>query len=455
MKENNEELSNMYGISEDLLQSILDSIDMPRKLKQLITPLHPSDIATLVQQSSSTDREKIIHVLKKDFNPEILSHLDEALREEVFESLGTKKIAEAITELESDDAIDVLEDLEDEERSQILDSVSAHERFIFEQSLSFPEESAGRLMKREFVAVPAHWKVSTVQGFLDKNKNQLPQQFHAIFIVDEKYKPIGKISLSSFIQAPKQKKMLDLIEGETQVIPVNMNQEDVAYLFRHYNLITAPVVNEDDRLLGVITVDDIVYVINEEAEKDFMALGGVRERDIYRDAINATRTRFYWLILNLLTAIIASMVISAFDQTIEKMVALAVLMPIVASMGGNAGTQTLTVVIRALATKEISSSNPFRMIWKETLIGTLNGAIFAFLTGSIVWLWFASFKLGLVAAGAMVINMICAGLAGIIIPLGLDRMKIDPAIASSVFVTTITDVIGFCTFLGFAAMFLM
>ena len=358
MKDHSEEVTNIYGVSEELHATILAAIETPRKLRQLVTPLHPSDIATLLQQCSESERLKILKALKKDFNPEILSHLDDALREEIFEVLGTKKIAEAISELESDDAVDVLEDLEEEERNQILDSVSAHERFIFEQSLNFPEDSAGRLMKREFVAVPAHWEAGEVQKFIEKNKDQLPAQFHAIFIVDEKYKPIGKVSLSAYIQAPKKKKMLDLIEAETQLIPVDMNQEDVAYLFRHYNLITAPVVSEDDRLLGVITVDDIVYVIDEEAEKDFMALGGVRERDLYRDAIEATQTRFYWLILNLLTAIIASLVIAAFDQTIEQMVALAVLMPIVASMGGNAGTQTLTVVIRALATKELLLAHP-------------------------------------------------------------------------------------------------
>jgi magnesium transporter len=309
-------------------------------------------------------------------------------------------------------------------------------------------------MQREFVVIPSAWTVGETIDYMRAAKD-LPDDFYDIYIVNPKHHPIGYLPLSRIMRTRRHVRLTEFMETDMKKIPLNMDQEDVAYLFRQYGLVSAPVVDDAGRLLGVITVDDVVHIIDEEAGEDIMKLGGVREQDLYSAVLDTTKARFTWLAVNLLTAILASGVISLFDATIEQIVALAVLMPIVASMGGNAGTQTLTVAVRSLAMKDITEANAGRFIGKELLVGSINGVLFALMAGGVTWLWFDSGPLGLVIASAMVINMVVAGLSGTLIPLGLDKLDIDPAIASSVFLTTITDVIGFFAFLGLAAAFLL
>ncbi|MEE8622288.1 MAG: magnesium transporter, partial [Alphaproteobacteria bacterium] len=329
---------------------------------------------------------------------------------------------------------------------------------LLEEGLSWPEDSAGRLMQSELVAVPSFWTVGETIDFLrqaaERDSEELPEEFYDIFVVDPKHKPVGTIPLSRLLRTKRPVKLSDLMMPDMRLVPVEMDQEAVAFLFRRYDLASAPVVDEAGRLVGVITVDDVLDVIDEEAEEDIMRLGGVVETDLYRAVLDTTKSRFSWLVVNLATAIVASIVIGFFEVTIRQIVALAVLMPIVASMGGNAGTQTLTVAVRALAMKELTASNTLRAVGKEVLVGGFNGVLFAVLMGIVAWLWFASPAIGLVIAAAMVINLLVAGLAGVAIPLGLERTGVDPAVASGVVLTTVTDVVGFLAFLGLAALFL-
>jgi magnesium transporter len=320
--------------------------------------------------------------------------------------------------------------------------------------LSYPEESAGRLMQRETVAVPSAWTVGETIDYMRESED-LPDDFYDLFIVNPKHLPIGAIPLSRVLRSRRPVRLTEIMDTDLHLLPIAMDQEDVAYQFRQYGLVSAPVVDEAGRLVGVITVDDVVHVIDEEAEDDLMKLGGVTETDLYSAALDTAKARFSWLVVNLLTAILASVVIGLFQDSIKKAVALAVLMPIVASMGGNAGTQTLTVAVRSLAMKDLTAANALRFVGKELLVGSFNGLTFAVLTGMVAWLWFDSPGLGLLMATAMIVNLLVASLSGTLIPLGLERLGVDPAIASSVFLTTVTDVVGFFAFLGLAALFLL
>ena len=323
---------------------------------------------------------------------------------------------------------------------------------MLQEGLSSPEDSAARIMQREFTAIPSNWSVGQTIDYLRENKD-LPEEFLEIFIVDSNFKPIGTVPSSKVLRAARESKM-NSIMNETQVlIPVNMDKEEVGHIFENYNLVSAGVVDKDNKLVGMITGDDVFTVLKEEAEEDVLRLAGVGDEEITDSVLQKTKRRFNWLLLNLFTALLATWVISKFGATIEQMVALAFLMPIVASMGGNAGMQTLAVTIRALATKELSSGNFGKIITKEFIIGILNGIIFAIITAVIVQLWFKEVNLSILIAASMVLNMMVAGLFGILVPISLKRFNIDPAIASSVFVTTITDVIGFLSFLGLGAYF--
>ena len=368
-------------------------------------------------------------------------------------------VAAAIGELDTDDAVEVIETLDDEAQQRVLEAVAPEDRIILEDGLTYPEESAGRLMQRELVAVPSYWSVGQTIDFMrdaaESDGEELPDDFYDIMVVDPAHRLLGTVPLSRVLRNKRPVKVEALMDPDKRVVPVTMDQEDVALLFRQYGLVSAPVVDPSGRLVGVITVDDVVDVIDDEAEEDIMHLGGVSEIDIYSAAIETTRSRFSWLAINLLTAILASIVISFFTVTIEKIVALAVLMPIVASMGGNAGTQALTVAVRSLAMKDLPPSNALRVVGKEVLVGSFNGILFAALTGVVAWVWFGSPALGVVIALAMIINMVVAGLAGTTIPLVLERAGIDPAVASGVVLTTITDVVGFSAFLGLAALILL
>lgn len=444
------------GLAPELVDSVVAGIDAGHvaRVRDLVLPLHPADVADLLQHLNPEARHGLVEALRPEINPEVLSELDEAVRDAVVEQLGAAEVAAAVSKLDTDDAVDLIEDLDVEVQQEVLQAVPAAERVMLETGLAYPEDSAGRLMQRELVAVPAYWSVGEVIDFL-RSAEGLPDDFYDLFIVDPKHRPVGKIPLSRVLRTRRPVAMGDIMLSDFITVPVDMDQEEVAFLFRQHDLVSAPVVEREGRLVGVITVDDIVDVIDEEAEEDIMRLGGVSGDDLYRATLATTRSRFTWLLVNLFTAILASIVIFQFEDTIEKIVALAVLMPIVASMGGNAGTQTLTVSVRALATKELTPTNAVRVVGKELLVGSFNGILFAILTGVVAWLWFDDVAIGLVIAAAMIINLVVAGFAGTAIPLALERTGVDPAVASGVFLTTVTDVIGFFAFLGLAAWFLL
>ena len=431
-------------------------------VRTLMAELHPADAADLLERLGADERARVVEILRSDFDSEILSELDETVRDHVVECLGVENVAAFIVGMDSDDALEVVEELDEDEQQQVLDAIPVGDRTLIEEGLSYPEDSAGRLMQREVVTIPTFWNVGETIDFLRKSadrddgegENELPAQFYDLFVVDPSHKPVGTIPLSRILRTRRPVSVTDIMETEMKLLPVTTDQEDVAFVFRQRDLVSAPVVDDGGRLVGAVTIDDVVDVIDEEHEEDIMLLGGVKEDDLYDATLDTTRARFMWLLINLGTAILASIVIGLFDATLEQMVALAVLMPIVASMGGNAGTQSLTVAVRALAMKELTSTNAVRVIGKEALVGVFNGLLFALLIGIVVWLWFGSVGLGVVIGLAMIVNMFVAGLAGTTIPLALDRMGIDPALASSVFLTTLTDVVGFFVFLGLAALLL-
>ena len=441
-----------------LVREVLDALDQndTARIEELVQPLHYADTADLLEQLGPADRRLVVAILKPLLEPDTIAELDEAVREEVLDLLDTEEVASVITELDSDDAVELIADLEPEAQRELLSAVSESERAILEQGLAYPEDSAGRMMQRDVVAVPSYWTVGEVIDYL-RSAEELPDDFYDIIVVDPKYRPIGTIPLSRVLRTVRSVAVGEIMETDRELntVPTSTDQEEVAHLFRQQNLISAPVVDEDGRLSGVITVDDVVDVIDEEHEEDLMHLGGVSEADTFRAVIDTTQKRFTWLLVNLGTAILASLVIGAFAATIEQAVALAVLMPIVASMGGNAGTQTLTVAVRALAMKELTPANALRVIIKEVIVGGINGVLFAIIAAVVAGLWFQDASLAAVMAIAMVINLVVAGLAGTAIPLGLALRGIDPAIASAVFLTTVTDVVGFFAFLGLASWVLL
>ena len=447
------------GVEKTVIKALADNDK--EKVRKLVRAIHSADAADLLEHLSHDDRAQLIEFLGPEFKPEILSELDEAIRDHVVDCLGIENVALAVKGMSSDDAIEVVEELDEDEKQQVLDAIPLMDRTIIEEGLSYPKDSAGRLMQREVATVPFDWKVGETIDFLRRNVDdvsisatKLPDQFYDLFVVDLKFKPIGAITLSRMLRAGRDTEVSDLMDTNMKILSVNLDQEEVAFVFRQRDLVSAPVVDTEGRLVGTITIDDVVDVIHEELEEDFMRLGGVREGDLYDATVATTRARFSWLLINLVTAIFASLVIGLFDATLDQMVALAVLMPIVASMGGNAGTQTLTVAIRALAMKELTSTNTSRIVGKEALIGVFNGLLFAILIGLVTWLWFSNLALGVVIGLAMIVNMFVAGIAGTTIPITLYKFGIDPAIASSVVLTTITDVVGFFVFLGLAAILL-
>ena len=431
----------------------VDTEDRERLLAEL-EPLHAADIADLLEQINAFDRRRLIELYGRDFDGDILSELDESIREEVLYTLHPEVLAEAVRDLESDDVVDLVEDLEEDQQTAILDVLEDSDRVAVQHSLTYPEYSAGRLMQREVVMAPEHWNVGEAIDYL-RNQDDLPDQFYHIILVDPRLKPVGNVTLGKLMASRREVLLTSLVEETFHVIPVTQDEEDVAYAFNQYHLISAPVVDENERLVGVITIDDAMIVLDEEHEEDIMRLAGVGEGSIADRVIDTTKQRFPWLAVNLVTAILASLVIAQFEEAIATVVALAVLMPIVASMGGNAGTQSLTVAVRAIATKDLTRRNVWRVIRREVLVGLINGLIFAVVMGVIGVLWFGGPELGYVIAAAMVINLVVAGLAGTVIPVILDRIGVDPALASGAFVTTVTDVVGFFAFLGLAVVVLL
>ena len=425
-----------------------DTDFLAKSLKELL----PADSADIIENLSPENRSKLIELEGFNIDPEIFVELNESIQTEIFLLLSVESIASLLKKLESDNALKILENLDKSKKETVLNRLPPKDRFLLEEGLSYPEDTAARIMQREFTAIPSNWSVGQTIDYLRENKD-LPEEFLEIFIVDSDFKPIGTVPSSKVLRTARETKM-DLIMREMQVlIPVNMDQEEVGHTFENYNLTSAGVVDKNNKLVGMITSDDILTVVKEEAEEDVLRLAGVGDEEITDSILKKTKRRFNWLLLNLLTALLATWVISKFGATIEQMVALAFLMPIVASMGGNAGMQTLAVTVRAIATKELSSENFTKVVLKEFVIGILNGIIFALITAIIVQLWFKEINLSILIAISMILNMIVAGLFGILVPVSLKKFNIDPAIASSVFVTTITDVIGFLSFLGIGAYF--
>ena len=444
------------GIRSDFLHAVVVALDDEdaAKVRGLTMPLHEADLADLIQLLRPEQRGLLISTLGDDFKPGALPELDELVRDQVIEAMPTEQVAEAIQQLDSDDAVYLIEDLDKEDQSDILAALPSFERAALERSLEYPDDSAGRIMQTDLIAVPPFWSVGQTIDFMSE-ADDLPDRFYEVFVVDPAYHLIGSAALNRLLRAKRTATVETITDRDVHPILAEADQEEVARQFERYNLTSAPVIDADRRLVGVITADDVVEVVQEEASEDILRMGGVAGESVSDSAWQTTRLRFTWLLANLVTAILASAVISLFDATIEQMVALAVLMPIVASMGGNAGTQTMTVAVRALATQDLGAVNALRVIGKETAVGVLNGLLFAVIMGGIVYFWFGSDQLGLVIGVAMIVNLIAAAVAGILIPLGLDALGLDPAIASGVFVTTVTDVVGFFAFLGLAALWLV
>jgi magnesium transporter len=427
--------------------------DDPTDLFELTADLHAADMGDLLEALDADERVKLVTILGDKFDFSALTEVDDSVRSEIIEELPTEDVARGVAGLDSDDAVYILEDIDVPEREEILAQMPAFERLSLKRSLDFPEDSAGRLMQTDFIAIPPYWTVGQTIDYL-RAEGDLPDEFYQIYVVDAAYNLQGIIPLDKFLRAKRDVRIGDLMQTNVIEVLATEDQEEAARDFERYDLVEVAVVDENRRLVGVLTIDDIVDVIHEEATEDMQLLAGVGDEEISDTVAKTVRGRATWLVVNLLTALLASFVIGLFDATIEEMVALAALMPMVASMGGNAGTQTMTVTVRGLAMRELDSSRMRRLIMREILVGVLNGLIFALLIGLMTWLRFFNPGLGIVIGLAMIINMVAAGTAGVLIPLTLNRMKIDPAVSSSVFVTTVTDVVGFFGFLGLAALWM-
>jgi len=443
-------------VGESLVPQVIELLDHDEsgRLATLMEGLSTPDLADLIELLDADRRVKLIETLGPRFDFEVFSEIDEAVRDQLSEALPNELLARAVQELDTDDAAYLLENLEEADKQEILAQLPTGERAALERNLEYPEETAGRIMQADFVAVAPFWTVGQVIDYM-RDSEDLPETFSEIFVVDTSFRVLGAVELSRLLRTRRDVRVETIMNPERHLVLATEDQEEVARQFRRHDLMSAPVVDENQRLVGVVTVDDVVDVIQDEAEEDIKALAGVGDETLADTVYWTARSRVPWLIVNLGTAILASFVIQLFDATIEQMVALAVLMPIVASMGGNAGTQTMTVTVRALATNKLGRVNAPRVITREFLVGIINGLILSVIMASVVFAWFGSTMLGGVIAAAMVINMIAAALAGILIPLVMDWLDLDPAPASGVFVTTVTDVVGFFAFLGLAALWLL
>ena len=447
----------LYGLTPVVENTILNAIcnKNARSLKKLIEPLHPADQADMLERLTDEQISDFLSLLGKSLDPEVLVYLDLSVQEKVIDFIGPKALAKAIPELHSDDAVEILQELEEADRNVIIKQLPKSDRILVEEALSFPESSAGRLMQREFLAFPGNWTVGQTIDHMRDQPQDNEDNFYSVYIVDPAHRLLGVISLSRLLSAKRPVRLNNLMEANPRSVNVETDQEEVSLLFQQYGLVNMPVIDKVGRLLGVIIVDDIVDVINEEAEEDLQGLTGVSNLSITASFVETIKGRFSWLILNMFTAILASTVIGLFQEEIEKLVALAVLMPIVASMGGNAGTQTVTVAVRALATRQLNYTNLQKFVLKETWLGLVNGFLFALLSVLLAYLWFGDKQIALIMGLAMIANLLFAGILGTLIPLTLEKFNIDPAISSSVFLTTATDVIGFFTFLGLSALVIL
>ena len=449
----------IYGeagvVRADFIDAIQDAISKGdgQALKARVSDLHESEMADVLEALDPEVRLEMVRLLGPEFDFASLTDVDEAIRLDIVDSLPNEQVAQAVQELDSDDAVYILEDLEEQDQEEILSRMPFTERIRLRRSLDYPEETAGRRMQTEFVAVPPFWTVGQTIDYM-REEEDLPDSFSQIFVVDPTFRLAGAVDLDRILRTQRKVKIEDVMHETRHAIPATLDQEEAANIIQQYDLLSAAVVDENERLVGVLTIDDVVDVIQEEAEEDILRLGGVGDEELSDSVVDTTRSRFLWLLVNLGTAVLASFIIGLFDATIQQMVALAVLMPIVASMGGNAGTQTMTVTVRALATRDIDIYNAGRIIRRETMVGILNGVLFAGIVGLVATLWFQNAQLGGVIGAAMIINMFAAALAGILIPLLLHKAGADPAIGSTVFVTTVTDVVGFFAFLWLAGWWL-
>jgi magnesium transporter len=439
-------------LKPEFVRSVLERVEAgdAEGARELVDPLHPADLADLFELVDRDERRALAAALAGMLDGDVLSEMNDWVRDELLEALDPHEVAEIAGELETDDAVAIIEDMEEEEQRAVLRALDPDDRAAIEEALSHPEESAGRLMRRDAVAVPEHWKVGQVIDFL-RSGEELANDFFEIFVVDAAHRPIGTCLLSWILRTPRRIAVTDVMQREQTLIPVDMDQEEVALRFQKYGLVSAAVIDDAGRLVGMITVDDVVHIIQEEAGEDALLLSGAGvEGDINEPVKDSYKARVRWLIANLATALIASSIIAAFGAAIEEMVALAVLMPIVSAIGGNAATQTMAVAVRALAMNQLTQSNTWRTIWREIRVALLNGITIAVLLGIGAGLVFANPLLGAVIAAAMLINILVAGLSGVVVPVYLERSGQDPAVASTVFVTMITDSMGFFVFLGLA-----
>jgi len=436
----------------EFVERVLDAVDAgdDETARELVEPLHPADVADLIELAAHDDREGLVKALAGIVSPDVLAEMNEFVREGLLDELEPQQVADIAGQMETDDAVALIEDLDEDEQQAVLEKMEPEDRAAVEDALSYPEETAGRLMQRDVCAVPEHWNVGKVIDYL-RSEDDLPTDFWEVFVVNTTHHPVGTCKLSTILRTPRATPVQDIMFEDQTLIPVDMDQEDVALRFQKYGLVSAAVVDENDRLVGMITVDDIIHIIQEEASEDVLLLSGAGEEgDINEPVSESYKSRVRWLVANLLTALVAAFVIRQFEGSIERLAILAVLMPIVAGVGGNAGTQTLAVTVRAIATNQLTSSNRWRAVWRELRVALLNGLTIALLIGVGVFLVLGSADLGAVIAAAMLFNILVAGLAGSLIPLALERAGADPAVASSIFVTMMTDSLGFLAFLGLA-----
>ncbi|HUS55030.1 MAG TPA: magnesium transporter [Thermohalobaculum sp.] len=451
-----EEREDDFGLDPELVAAVIESVDAGDRVGvlSLIADLHVADLADLTEQIHSEHRRRFIELVWADIDHEILIEVEEGVRDEILSFLAPEHLAETIRDLDSDDAVYLLGDLEENTRRRVMEALEPADHAAVTKALTYPEYSAGRLMQSDFVKAPPFWTVGQMIDFV-RAADDLPDEFYDVYVVDPTAKPIGKVPLGVLMGARRPVTLESLMADDFRTMHVEDPQEDVAYAFNQYHLVSAPVVDDTGRLVGVITIDDAMEVLDDEAEEDIMRLGGVGDEEISDNVWEITKRRFPWLAVNLVTAIMASLVIGLFEATITEVVALAILMPIVASMGGNAGTQTLTVAVRALATRDLTRTNASRVIGREVAVGVINGLGFAVIMGVVAWVWFDQPLIGLVIAAAMLVNLAAAALAGILVPIVLGKVGADPALASGTFVTTVTDMVGFFVFLGLAAMVLL
>ena len=440
-------------LKPEFVRAVLDAIDRnaPEEARALVEPLHPADIADLFELVPADQRAALATAITELLDGDVFAEMNDYVREDLIDALDPKQVADIASELDTDDAVAIIEDMDAADQREVLRALDPDDRAAIEEALSYPEESAGRLMQRELIAVPEHWTVGHVLDYLRGN-DELTTDFWEVFVVDPAHKPIGSCHLSWIMRTPRSVSVGDVMQREQTLIPVDMDQEEVALRFQKYALISAAVVDANGRLVGMITVDDIVHIISQEAGEDILRLSGAGDGDINEPILLTVRTRLTWLVVNLGTAILASSVVGLFQGEIARLALLAVLMPIVSGMGGNAGTQTLAVVVRALATNQLTSSNTLRMIFRELRIAAANGATLGILIGLGTYLVFGNPQIGIVIASAMMINNVVAGLSGVLVPVSLERAGVDPAVSSAVFVTMMTDVMGFFSFLGLAAL---